>query len=78
MLFTSYSFVLFSLAVAAVYYIVPAKWQNALLFGASCWFYWYTMPKFLPLQFLFQNHCGFFRAFLSSFSSENIYMKLIF
>jgi len=49
MLFTSYSFVFFTLAVAAVYYIVPSKWQNVLLFGASCWFYWYTMPRFLPL-----------------------------
>jgi len=49
MLFTSYKFLFFALAVALLYYVLPKKLQNPVLLAASIFFYWYAMPKFLPL-----------------------------
>ena len=48
MLFTSYTFVVFTAAVILLYYIVPKKLQWPLLLAASLAFYWYADPTGLP------------------------------
>ena len=47
MLFTSYGFIGFALALIALYYLVPKKWQWPLLLFASCGFYAVADPRYL-------------------------------
>ncbi|CAM3441059.1 MBOAT family protein [Paenibacillus lupini] len=47
MLFTSYGFILFLVALFVVYYIIPRKYQWALLLGASYLFYALSGLQFL-------------------------------
>lgn len=47
MLFTSYGFIGFAVALLLLYYIVPKKWQWPLLLIASCAFYAMADPRYL-------------------------------
>ncbi len=47
MLFTSYTFIFFILAVFILYYVIPKKWQWPFLLIASYLFYAYSGLKFL-------------------------------
>lgn len=47
MLFTSYSFIGFVLALFVVYYLIPRKFQWMLLLGSSYLFYFLASPKYL-------------------------------
>lgn len=42
MLFVSYQFIVFLLAVVVLFYCLPAKFQTILLLAASLFFYWYA------------------------------------
>ena len=48
MLFTSYGFLGFLAVLFLLYYIVPRKWQWALLLGASYGFYFLAGPEYVP------------------------------
>ncbi len=47
MQFTSYSFALFAAILLLVYYLVPSKWQWAILLGASYVFYLWAGTEYL-------------------------------
>lgn len=47
MLFTSYEFIGFFVLLAALYYLVPARWQWVLLLAASYLFYFAAGPGYL-------------------------------
>lgn len=47
MLFTSYNFIGFILALFIIYYLIPRRFQWILLLGASYLFYAFAGPKFL-------------------------------
>ena len=49
MTFMDLSFFIFFPAAALVYYMVPARWQNGALLGASWLFYAFSTPQWLPL-----------------------------
>jgi alginate O-acetyltransferase complex protein AlgI len=49
MTFLSYSFVLFFLASAAVYFAAPRKFKPGILLAVSLVFYGWTHPGFLAL-----------------------------
>ncbi len=49
MIFHSLDFIVFFVAVAAIYWVLPQRWQNVLLLVASYFFYGYVHPWFLIL-----------------------------
>ena len=52
MTFMDLGFLLFFPLAAAVYYLVPGRWQNAALLGASWVFYAFSTPQWLPVLML--------------------------
>lgn len=52
MLFNSYIYLLFLPVVVLLYYLTPHKHRWVLLFGASCYFYMYFIPKYILILFL--------------------------
>jgi alginate O-acetyltransferase complex protein AlgI len=47
MLFNSLAFVLFLPLVVLCYFMLPVKWRNIFLLGASCYFYMYFRPLYI-------------------------------
>ncbi len=52
MLFNSFSFLLFFLAVTVAFYALSHKWRWLLLLIASCYFYAFLIPGYLLILFL--------------------------
>src|SRR3989338_3340297 len=52
MLFNSFHFLIFFPLVTLLYFLLPVKWRNYFLLGASCYFYMAFIPVYVLILFI--------------------------